>query len=144
MKSPYEYSDTNSTHLRERADALDAQADGLPTQFMSMETGEWNDRSQGVEKADFNQSFRYRRKPTPVARRWNRKADIPAPICWVRRKGDVGNLGLETMIASRSDAGFELYNNGERFISFKEPEMIDALEHSTDCVNWSDLTTTES
>lgn len=138
----YEYDHQNPDHHRELADAIDAKNEGCPLQYLDFDIGKWKDRTD--KTGGFHPAFRYRRKPTPVARRWNRKSDVPLPICFVRSKNRSGaDEYLETMILNRSAIGFEYYAGENRFIRFTDIEKIDMLEHSTDCVNWSDLTTLE-
>lgn len=138
----HEYDHQNPDHHRELYDAIDAKNEGCPLQYLDYDTGQWKDRTD--KTGGFHPAFRYRRKPTPVARRWNLKADIPRPICWLRRKVSNGeDYNVEAMVVNRSDIGIEYYAAGERFISFTEIDKIDALEHSTDCVNWLPCTTLE-
>lgn len=135
----YEFNSNNIEHCLERADALRVK-DSQPVEICDVHIGSWEPRD--MSEKPFVPYVRYRRKPTPVARRWDRKTDIPVPVCFIRSKASIGqDEHLEAMVMNRSDIGFEYHATQNRFIRFSDAQKIDALEHSTDCVNWSDLTT---
>lgn len=128
----YEFNPNNIDHCLERADALKALREGAAIEVIP--TGEWINRGSSEGK-EFAPDFRYRRKPTPVARPWSGKPDVPRPICWLRFKDDEN--AEEFIVTGVHKGGVCTANSGFDW------RHLERLEHSTDGENWRPCTTTE-
>lgn len=125
------YDDNNPSHLRERADALDAKAEGIEIQVLHCD-GNWGKRNIYCDKNKFDTCTRYRRAPAPKTRDWNGPEDVPSP-CWIRVKG-VDGCNLITGIY-KGYIGF-----GETFLVWSD---LKGREHSTDRKTWLPCTVIE-
>lgn len=99
------YDDKNPAHLRERADALEAQMNGRSTQYLAS-SGEWHDRI-GSQLTPFQPEFRYRPKPwtlpePPAGMRWHKPEAITE---------EMHKRGYRPLIVG------EEYHNGDEYFS---------------------------
>lgn len=79
----YEFNPNDIEHCLERADALKARFEKQEVECMDNQNGEWISRA--FQQAVFSPEYRYRRKPTPVARPW-RPEEVPVG-CPIREIG---------------------------------------------------------
>lgn len=121
--------------LRERADAMDAHANGKKVQC----------RSNGADDSIWVDTFPswisgicYRPKPEPETVGWHKPEHVPA-LCWLRSTKNPASYSLVTMIecggvwaASVSGNQFFMWHHLSR------PEM----RHSTDHITWKPCTLT--
>jgi hypothetical protein len=137
MKANFDINDP--IHLEERADALRAKDEGCAVEVFSAD--KWHAISTQIY---WHATARYRRAPKPVKRPWNKPSDVPGPVCWIRLRYRASEQSsLEAIIVSVSDKGFEWNTNYARFCPFTAKDNIEALEHSTDRIQWKPCTTTE-
>jgi hypothetical protein len=114
---------------RDLRDAIDANLNGKPVQ--SVDPNECNARWRDTDHPTFSSDLLWR--PKPKTRPWNCPADVPMPVCWLRR---IGQSDVSAVVVSVSTRGFEYSIRHDRFVPWSYTAKIVELEYSTDGRDW--------
>lgn len=125
--------------LRDLRDAIDAQLANKLVQY-KYPNGEWSDFEGGKEPEwSIHGGVIYRPKPGPITRPWNRREDVPGPVCWIRWIGS-----MELLVTALSKSGIRLggvfHEQSGCYETSWENFAERLCEYSTDRVTWKPCT----
>lgn len=139
----FEFNPNYIEHVKELLGANEAKSDGQKIQYMDQENGEWLDRKHDH---GFDRSTRYRRKPTPVARRW-RPEEVPIG-CPIRESGKGSGWSMIQALCTECPTPYVIILrgniSGEAYVDTASMEMLSRFwENYSDERGWKPCTTTE-
>lgn len=111
-----------------------AWAEGKKVQCRVRGVNDWHDMTSAPEW--FFQTQDYRPKPEPKVRPWNSPADVPGPVCWLRR---ISEPEIHVFIVCVSPISFTTQSASIQHTKWGDPR-IGELEYSTDRKEWKPCT----
>lgn len=135
---------TKPEALRHAADIYEAHERGESVQFIQHPTsGQWieavpNPRNFPFPSLPESAPGLWRIAPKPETRPWNCPADVPMPMCWIRKKSD--RLPFSGLVVFIDNSGIYWGSNGTACGGVVLFTGLRDYEHSTDGRNWHPCT----